>query len=72
MNRAFAPSHDTIAAVVAWLASSDVSEDRIVLSDNKGWIGFDATAQEAEKLFLAEFYEHVHTQTGKLSVACDE
>lgn len=72
MNRAFAPSDDTVEAVVGWLVSSGIAEERISLSDNRGWIGFDATAQEAESLFLAEFHEHEHTMTGKISVACDE
>lgn len=72
MNRAFAPSDDTVDTVVDWLVSSGIAEERVFLSDNRGWIGFDATAEEAESLFLAEFHEHEHTQTGKFSVACDE
>lgn len=72
VNRAFAPTNDTIEAVIAWLVSSEISSERIFLSDNKGWIGFDATVGEAERLFLTEFYEQEHAQTGKISVACDE
>lgn len=55
-----------------WLIENGISKDRVFHSDNKGWIGFDATAAEAEALFVTEFHEHEHMQTGKLSVACDE
>lgn len=70
--RAFAPSETSVSAVVDWLVDHGVVKDRISHSDNKGWIGFDATAEEAEALFLTEFHEQEHIKTGRLSVACDE
>lgn len=72
VNRAFAPSQDSVDAVVEWLVAHGVMKERISHSDNKGWIGFDASAEEAEALFLTQFHEHEHVQTGKMSVSCDE
>lgn len=67
----FAPPEDTVAAVKGWLTSYGIHGSRIVHSDNKGWISFDATAEEAEGLLLAEFHEHEHKHGPKVRVGCD-
>lgn len=72
VNRAFAPSEDTSRAVADWLIGSGIEKSRISLSDNQGWIGFEATTAEAEELFLAEFHEHEHSETGRMAIGCDE
>lgn len=58
-------------SVKDWLISAGIDSSRIVHSDNKGWLAFDATAQEAENLLLAEYYEHEHVRSEGLRVGCD-
>lgn len=72
VNRAFAPTETTVRAVFDWLVSHGIAANRISHSDNKGWVGFDATAAEAEAIFLTQFHEHEHMESGRLSIACDE
>jgi tripeptidyl-peptidase I len=67
----FSPTSETIEAVREWLVASGFAADRVVHSENRGWFAFDATVEEAETLLLAEYYEHEHTQSGKLKVGCD-
>jgi tripeptidyl-peptidase-1 len=68
----FAPTEEAIEAVKEWLVAFGISESRIVHSDNKGWIAFDASAGEAEMLFKAEYYEHEHKSSPNIRVGCDE
>ncbi|OQE42187.1 hypothetical protein PENCOP_c004G05160 [Penicillium coprophilum] len=68
----FAPSKDTVHTVRRWLESSGIHESRIVHSDNKGWLAFDAYVQEVEDLFKAEFYEHEHASTSSMKIGCEE
>lgn len=68
----FAPVEDHVNAVRHWLHEAGIDKSRIVHSDNKGWLAFDATTEEAERLFRAEFYEHEHSQSDRVRVGCDE
>ena len=68
----FAPSGEAVDAVRGWLASSGIHDSRVVHSDNKGWLAFDAYAHEAESLFLTKFYEHEHSRNDKVRIGCDE
>jgi tripeptidyl-peptidase-1 len=43
-----------------------------VHSDNKGWLAFDATVEEAEKLLLTEYYEHEYCHSSSVRLGCDE
>lgn len=72
MHGAFAPHQETVDAVREWLTASGIHDARIVHSDNKGWLAFDATADEAERLLLTEFYEHEHVYSSKMRVGCDQ
>lgn len=56
----FAPSQDSIDAVIDWLDSEGLSRDRIKLSNSKGWVQIDATVEEVEKLLDAEYYLYTH------------
>ena len=67
----FAPAQDTVSAVVSWLEENAIEEARTVLSGNKGWIAFDATVDEAERLLRTEYYQFEHTESGHRSFACD-
>ncbi|OQD85399.1 hypothetical protein PENANT_c010G10600 [Penicillium antarcticum] len=68
----FAPSKEAVESVRKWLEGSGIHESRVVHSDNKGWLAFDAHAHEVEKLFMAEFYEHEHAATSSIKIGCDE
>lgn len=73
VNKAFAPTAETVQAVRGWLIQSGIAEDRITVSDNKGWLAFDADIEEAEELFRTSYYEHEHrSDSTKYSVGCDE
>jgi subtilase family serine protease len=67
----FAPAEETIQAVREWLQMFGIDDSRIVHSDNKGWLAFDATVEEAEKLLLTEYYEHEHRHSSNVRVGCD-
>ncbi|RFU72704.1 alkaline serine protease [Trichoderma arundinaceum] len=52
----FAPAQSSVDAVIDWLTSSGIERQRISQSVNKQWIQFDAAAEEAEDLLLADLY----------------
>ncbi|RDW60726.1 hypothetical protein BP6252_12109 [Coleophoma cylindrospora] len=68
----FAPPEAHVEAVKNWIISFGIHSSRVVHSDNKGWIAFDATVEEAERLLLAEFYEHEHKHSSKVRVGTDK
>lgn len=68
----FAPSGDAVEAVREWLVSAGVDTERIVHSDNKGWLAVDVPATQAEELFKTELYEYEHTRSGSLRLGCDD
>ncbi|KAL1979563.1 hypothetical protein VTN96DRAFT_5563 [Rasamsonia emersonii] len=72
VHRMFAPTEETVEAVKEWLTSFGIHHSRIVHSDNKGWLAFDATVDEAERLLLTEFHEHEHKHSSKVRIGCDK
>lgn len=68
----FAPADESVQAVRDWLTTFGIHDSRVVHSDNKGWLAFDATVEEAEKLLLTEYYEHEHRHSPSIRVGCDE
>jgi tripeptidyl-peptidase-1 len=68
----FAPSEKAVTDVRNWLIESGIADNRIVHSDNKGWLAFDATAGEMEILLNAEYYNFEHSSADRAAVACDE
>ncbi|KAF1979797.1 subtilisin-like protein [Bimuria novae-zelandiae CBS 107.79] len=71
VTAAFAPSDDTVDAVSAWLNSSGgITRERIAQSDNKAWLAFDATVEEAEKLLMTKYF--VQQDEEQMMVGCDE
>lgn len=68
----FAPSEEAVEAVREWLVASGIHPSRVVHSDNKGWLAFDAYAHEAERLLLTEFHEHESDSSASIKVGCDE
>lgn len=71
VNKAFAPSTETVHAVRDWLIGSGINHRRITISDNGGWLAFDASVEEAEKLFRAQYHEYGHVDNDKYSIGCD-
>ena len=71
VNKAFAPAEETRQAVRDWLLASGLSDEDIAESSNKAWIGFDVPANQAEKLFNTEYYEHEDSSDGSLRLGCD-
>lgn len=68
----FAPPSENVEAVKDWIHASGIDSSRVVHSDNKGWLAFDATAEEVENLLLAEFHEHEHMYSPNVRVGCDK
>ncbi|KIJ32809.1 hypothetical protein M422DRAFT_265292 [Sphaerobolus stellatus SS14] len=66
----FAPSQGSIDAVKAWLHSEGVRPERIRLSNSRGWIEFNATTAEVERILETEYHVYTHTYGGE-HIACD-
>lgn len=66
---AFKPSDETVDAVKQWLEEAGFT--RVVHSDNKGWLAFDAPASEVEALLHAEYHEYEDTISGGVLPSCD-
>ena len=68
VNEVFAPDEESIAAVSDWLSAAGVASDDI--SVRKGWLAVDIPANDAERLFRAEYFEHQDSH-GRMRVGCD-
>jgi tripeptidyl-peptidase I len=68
----FAPSQGSVNAVRTWLNSSGIAHHRVVHSENKGWLAFDAYAHEVERLFSTGYFERHHLQNEEIRIGCDE
>ncbi|KAJ5689010.1 Rattus norvegicus CLN2 is a lysosomal protease Precursor [Penicillium macrosclerotiorum] len=69
---AFAPSDNTIILARSWLNESGISDVRISLTDNKGWLAFVATAKELEELLHTQYHQYQNSQTGQFVTACEK
>lgn len=67
----FAPSQDSVEALVDWLQSQGISKDRVAQSVNKQWLQFDAPVAELEKLLKTKYHIYEHS-SGKMHVGCEE
>lgn len=68
----FSPSEKAVTDVRNWLIASGIADERVVHSDNKGWLAFDATTEEMEGLLHTEYYNFEHSSADRVAVACDE
>jgi tripeptidyl-peptidase-1 len=68
----FAPTRDTVDAVLSWLLSSGIEGDDIVHSDNKGWLALDVPSSSAEQLLRTTIHEYEHRDSGALRLGCEE
>ncbi|KAI0642913.1 subtilisin-like protein [Trametes meyenii] len=65
----FAPSHETVGAVMDWLTESGIAPERLRLSASKGWIEVNATTAEVEDLIAAEYHVFTHP-SGAKQIGC--
>lgn len=72
MVHAFQPSDTTVESVKSWLVDNGISHERITHSDNRAWLAFYATPDEAENLLKTEFHEFEDSVTGGVMPSCDE
>ncbi|EHK44450.1 uncharacterized protein TrAtP1_008994 [Trichoderma atroviride] len=68
----FEPSKETLDTVKRWLDSTGITADRIQHSRGNGWLTFNASAAEAEKLLQTEYYTYDHSIESRTAVGCDE
>lgn len=69
---AFSPPEETVETVASWLVRSGIARERITHSQNKAWLAFDATVEEAESLLHTEyFHDGIEEQRGS-RVGCNE
>ncbi|KAF2725604.1 subtilisin-like protein [Polychaeton citri CBS 116435] len=66
----FKPSDESVAEVSEWLRKHGIASNRIVHSDNKQWLAFDASVDEAESLLKTSFYEE-EKANGRSAVSAD-
>lgn len=65
-------SAENVDAVKVWLMSAGVNDERIENTQSLGWLKFDATIDEAEKLLDTKYHVYEHEETGQPHIACDE
>lgn len=70
--KTFAPSQDTIDAVMGWLRAAGIGQDRIRSSRSSGWLHFNVTVQEAETLLKTGYHLYEHEITGQGHIACNK
>jgi tripeptidyl-peptidase I len=58
--RTFAPAPDTIDVVRDWLVSAGIPGERQSLTPSQGWIHFNATVVEVEKLLDSKYMIYRH------------
>lgn len=66
VHEVFAPAADAVSVVRDWLSSSGIHSSRVVEYENKGWLAFDASVEEAEALLLTAFHKHEHKHSTKV------
>lgn len=66
----FAPSLEAVDLVKDWLASSGIEQAK--QTANKGWIAFEASTDEFERLFQTALHEYESRKDGSIRVGCDE
>lgn len=69
---AFSPSRETVDTVAEWLVASGIARERITHTDNKAWLAFDATAEEAESLLHTQYYHDGIEEDCASKVGCNE
>lgn len=50
------PGKETVKAVKLWLAEFGIAPERVTHTENKAWLAFDATIEEAEGLLRTKHH----------------
>lgn len=58
VTEAFKPPQHAVNAVLDWLHSSGILRDKVTHSDNKQWLVFSCSTEQAENLFHTDYYEY--------------
>ncbi|CAF0846905.1 unnamed protein product [Adineta steineri] len=67
----FAPKQETIDCVLQWLENFGIKRNQIKLSASKGWLQFDITVRDAQRLMKTKYYRYKH-KSGKYHIATEE
>ncbi|KAJ6571973.1 peptidase S8/S53 domain-containing protein [Mycena capillaripes] len=67
----FAPSDESVHAVMSWISENGVPRERVRISKTKGWVMLNASVAETESLLNTEYHVFVHESSGKEHIACD-
>lgn len=67
---AFQPSDETVETVRQWLAVAGIKG--VTQSENKAWLAFHASVEQAEKLLETEYFEYEDAETGGIIPACEQ
>ncbi|KAI1851872.1 hypothetical protein JX266_002725 [Neoarthrinium moseri] len=67
---AFKPSDETVDSVKQWLEDSGIAEWRITHSNNKAWLAFEASLDEAETLLHSDYLVYQNTN-GRMITDCE-
>ncbi|KAI2464825.1 subtilisin-like protein [Annulohypoxylon bovei var. microspora] len=67
----FAPAGNAVEEAKNWLSLSGIGDGRVALAASGGWLAFNATIGEAERLLETEYWLY-EDDAGQMSVGCDE
>jgi tripeptidyl-peptidase-1 len=68
----FAPDQKTVDMVKEWLTDFAISDERIIQSNNEGWLVFDTTKDEAERLLHTTYDLYEYSNAGHVMPAYDK
>ena len=68
----FAPSKQTVEEVVEWLDQWGIAQERLTRSHSGGWLYFNATVQEVERLLKTTYHLYERSDTRDTQIACEE
>ena len=72
VRQAFAPTAAALNDTTNWLQDTGIAPNRIAQAGNGGYLSFDATIDELERLLKTEYYLYEHSQTERSVAACDQ
>lgn len=67
----FSPSQETVRKTKEWVVGSGIGAERIAHAASGGWLVFNASVSEAEKLLESDFWVYENAD-GRLTAGCDE
>ena len=72
VRQTFAPTAAALNDTTNWLQDSGIVPSRITRTGNGGYLTFDATIDELERLLKTEYYLYQHSHTEQSVAACDQ